>query len=145
MKTWISNRFSQWWLSWCVVDMDYNGIKQAASHYLIPRQMYLLWFNLSVTWQVFVLQNTHNIIQNTHNRHPLYFPYLHPAWISNLMPSKVWEEFIYPFLQQKHHWSLGMDYSFHHIYYNGCNYLSMLGFKLIHFSKTGPWSKIPLF
>ena len=56
--------------------MNYNGIKQAASQYHIPRQMYLLWLNLSVTWPVFVLQNTHNIIQNTHNRHPLYLSLL---------------------------------------------------------------------
>ena len=36
-------------------------------------------------------------------------------------------------------WSLGMDKSFHPTCYNGCNYLSMLGLKLIHVSKRGHW------
>ena len=43
--------------------------------------------------------------------------YLHglnlvPAWISNYMPSKVWDEIIYQSihkLQQIHHSSVGMD------------------------------------
>ena len=38
-----------------------------------------------------------------------------------------------------HHWSLGMDKELHPTHYNGCNYLSMLGLKLIHVSKSGPW------
>ena len=36
-------------------------------------------------------------------------------------------------------WSLGMDEKFHLPLYNGCSYLSMLGFNLFHFSKRSPW------
>ena len=32
-----------------------------------------------------------------------------------------------------------MDKLFHPVLYNGCNYLSMLGLKLIHVSKRGHW------
>ena len=32
-----------------------------------------------------------------------------PIWISNCMPSKVWDEILIPKLQWLHHWSLGMD------------------------------------
>ena len=37
-------------------------------------------------------------------------------------------------------WSLGMDQWFHPTLYWACNYLSMLGLKLIHVSKLGPRS-----
>ena len=33
-----------------------------------------------------------------------------------------------------------MDKWFHPAHYNGCNYFSMLGLKLIHVSKSGSWS-----
>ena len=35
--------------------------------------------------------------------------------------------------------SLGMNKQFHPILHNGCNYLSMLGFKLNHVSKRCSW------
>ena len=35
-----------------------------------------------------------------------------------------------------------MDELFHPTLYNGCNYLSMLGLKLIHVSKSGPSSQL---
>ena len=37
-----------------------------------------------------------------------------------------------------HHWSLRMDKEFHPTLYNGCNYLTMLGFMLNHFNKGAP-------
>ena len=40
--------------------------------------------------------------------------------------------------QWLHHWSLGMDKSFHPTLYNGCNYLSMMTLKLNHVSKKEP-------
>ena len=43
-----------------------------------------------------------------------------------------------PKLQRLHRWSLGMDKKIHPTLYDGCNYLSMLGLKLIHISKRGP-------
>ena len=43
-------------------------------------------------------------------------------------------------LQRLHLWSLGRDKSLHPTLYNGCTYLSVLGLKLIHVSKMGPWS-----
>ena len=66
------------------------------------------------------------------------------AWKSNPMSSKVWDEITYPFsnfndLPLK--FGNGLDKLFHSALYNGCNvsYLSMLGLKLIHVSKKGPW------
>ena len=52
----------------------------------------------------------------------------------------MWDEIAYPFpkLQRLHRWSLGMDIQFHTIYHCACDYLSMLGLKLIHVSKGGP-------
>ena len=54
------------------------------------------------------------------------------------MARKIWDENTYPFLNFKglHSWSLGMDKQFRPILYNGCYYLSMLGLKLIHVSKS---------
>ena len=40
-------------------------------------------------------------------------------------------------LQRLHRWSLGMDKLFHPTLHKGCNYLSMLGLKLIQVSKKG--------
>ena len=53
-----------------------------------------------------------------------------------------WNYLSIPKLQRLHRWSLGMDKLFHPTHYNGCNYLSMLGLKLIHVSKRGHWSSI---
>ena len=50
-----------------------------------------------------------------------------------------WNYLSIPKLQRLHRWSLGMDKWFHSTLYNGCNYLSMLGLKLNHVSKRGPW------
>ena len=47
-------------------------------------------------------------------------------------------------LQCLHSWSLGMDKQFHLTHYNGCNYLSILGLKLIHVSKWGHWTGLCL-
>ena len=38
-----------------------------------------------------------------------------------------------------HRWSLGMDKQFHPTLYNGCDYISMLGLKLMHVSKRDCW------
>ena len=62
------------------------------------------------------------------------------AWISNHIPSKVWDEITYPFLNFR--WSLGMDKWFHTTLYNGCNYLSMLGLKLM-LMKGDPGLTVP--
>ena len=42
-----------------------------------------------------------------------------------------------PKLQRLYRWSLWMDKLFHLIYYNRCDYISMLPFKSVHVSKTG--------
>ena len=49
-----------------------------------------------------------------------------PAWISNYIHYKVWDEITYTFLNCSR-WSLGMDKSFHPTISWACNYLSMLG------------------
>ena len=51
-----------------------------------------------------------------------------------------WNYLSIPKLQHCNRWGLGMDKLFHRTLYDGCNYLSMLGLKLIHVSKRGPWS-----
>ena len=75
-------------------------------------------------------------------REPFYWQGLTstPVWINNHIPSKMWDEISYPFpkFQWLHHQNLGMDKKFHPILYNGCNYISMLGLKLIHVSKRLP-------
>ena len=43
----------------------------------------------------------------------------------------MWDEIAYFILEQ----SLGMDKWFHLTFHNACNYLSMLGLKLIHVNK----------
>ena len=50
-----------------------------------------------------------------------------------------WNYLSIPKLQRYNRWSLGMDKLFHPILYNGCDYISMLGLKLNHVSKRGPW------
>ena len=50
----------------------------------------------------------------------------------------AWNYSFIPKLQQLHNWSLRMYKQFHATLYNGCNYLSMLGLKLIDVSKRGP-------
>ena len=63
------------------------------------------------------------------------------AWISNDMPSKLWDGITYPFPNFNgctvDHWSLGMDKLFHPTLYNECDYLSMLVLKLILVNKRG--------
>ena len=44
------------------------------------------------------------------------------------MPNKMQKRITYPFLD------------FNGAKYNGCNYMSMLGLKLIHAIKRAPWS-----
>ena len=63
-----------------------------------------------------------------------------PVRMINHMPRKVWDKFIYPFLNfNGHRWSLGKDELFQSTPYNWCNHLSMLGLKLIHVSERGCW------
>ena len=50
-----------------------------------------------------------------------------------------WNYLSIPKLQRLHRWSLGMDKQFHPTHYWVCDYLSMLGLKLNHVSKRGPW------
>ena len=64
------------------------------------------------------------------------------AWMSNCMHKKVWYEISYPFPFLNFNDCMvqrlqGMDKQFHPTLYNGCNYLSNLGLKLIHVSKRG--------
>ena len=56
-----------------------------------------------------------------------------PVWISTRMLSNVWDEITYSSLNFSG--SLEMDKKFHPTFYNGYNYISMLGLKLIPVSK----------
>ena len=64
-----------------------------------------------------------------------------PAWISNYIHYKVWDEIIYPFLNcngatvEVEEWISNFIPHFT----GACDYLSMLGFKLNHVSKSGHW------
>ena len=46
-----------------------------------------------------------------------------------------------PKLQRLNRWSLGVDEQVHPTFYNGCNYLSMVGLKKNYVSKRGPSSQ----
>ena len=75
---------------------------------------------------------------------PILLTYMNliPAWMSNYTYFKVWGEITYlPQLQRCSQWSLRIDKQFHHILCWTRNYLSILGFKLIHISesKKHPW------
>ena len=48
-----------------------------------------------------------------------------------------WNHLSIPKLQRCNRWSLGMDMLFHPTFYNGCNYLFILGKRLIHVSIRG--------
>ena len=63
-----------------------------------------------------------------------------PVWISNHMPSNVWDEItcLFP------NFSGSMDKLFHLTFWNGCNYLSMAGLKLNHVSKRGSTKMVSL-
>ena len=61
-----------------------------------------------------------------------------PAWISNHMRIKMWDEIAYPFPNFNgatvEVWKCVSNFIPH---FNGCNYLSMLGLKLVHVRKMG--------
>ena len=50
-----------------------------------------------------------------------------------------WNYLSIPKLQQCNRWSLGMDKLFHPTLHCACDYLSMMGLKLFHVNKRGPW------
>ena len=51
-----------------------------------------------------------------------------------------WNYFSIPKCQRCNRWGLGMERWFHPTLYWECNYLSMMGLKLNHVSKNGPWN-----
>ena len=63
------------------------------------------------------------------------------AWISNHMPSKVWDEITYQFPNFNGYtvevWEWISNFTTH-VIITACDYLSMLGLKSIHVSKRGP-------
>ena len=67
-----------------------------------------------------------------------------PACISNHTPSKVWDRITYPFLNFNGCTVEVYEWISNFIPHFGCNYLSMLGLKLIHVSKRGPRSQCTL-
>ena len=60
--------------------------------------------------------------------------YLHPLY------SVGWKYSSVPKLQRLQRWNLEMDKWFYFTLYWACDYLSVLGFKLIHVTKRGPRS-----
>ena len=65
----------------------------------------------------------------------------HPSMDKLLHTQKSlgWNCLFIPKLQRLHRWCFGMDEWFHPTLYNECNYLWMLGLKLIRVSKRGHW------
>ena len=63
-----------------------------------------------------------------------------PAWICNHIPSKVCDDITHPFPHFNGCAALkfGMDAEFHHILYNGCNNLYVLGLKSNYVNKWVP-------
>ena len=66
------------------------------------------------------------------NFNPSMAKQLHPIWCVG------WIYLSIPKLQLCNSWSLWTDKWFHLTFYQACDYLSMLGFKLNHVSKRGP-------
>ena len=87
------------------------------------------------------------LLQSTHTKHlgPLLLAWIdfnpsteHGYVITSLIKCCM-KLLIHPQLQQCNHWSWGMNKLFHLTFYNGCDYLSMLGLKLSHVDKSNPW------
>ena len=83
--------------------------------------------------------NHHDNFDNIFYEHGLT---LIPAWISNYMPRNVWDKISYPFLNFN---SATVEVkelirNFIPHFTGACDYLYMLGLKLIHVSKQGRWS-----
>ena len=58
------------------------------------------------------------------------------------MLGKVWDEITFPSINYGATVEIGMDKQFHPTLYNGHNYLSVVGLKLNHVSKRGPWRHV---
>ena len=66
-----------------------------------------------------------------------------PAWIGKHMPREMWYEITYPFPNFNGcAVEVGNDKWFHPTLFDGCNWLTMLRLKIIHFSERGPWCKL---
>ena len=87
---------------------------------------------------------TNRVVDNHWRQVPLLLKWtiLIPAWISYHMRIRVRGEITYPFPNFNGCTAEVWEWisKFHLILYNGCNYLSVMGFKLNHISKMGPWS-----
>ena len=112
-KTAVTPVLTHW--SYCSLTLCYS---YARIFIVSSKPSNVLWVNL----------HTFQYSSDLFYRHGLT---LIPAWISNHMRTKVWDEITYPFsnfnVMQSHD-----DYCI------GCNYLSMLGLMLIHVSKRVP-------
>ena len=111
--------------------MDGLEISSCTEDHLRLRRLWLSawWALLPPWWQLAESSNASMWILNM-NR--VWNHYCDPGhflltWIKNYISSKVWVKFSL---------SLGMD-TFHPTLYDGCDYLSMLGFELNHISKEG--------
>ena len=96
---------------------------------IIPH-IHLALFNLSCTWSFASGTKHHQLCLLTGiNFNPSIGRYSHVQWRMG------WFYLSIPKLQRCKHWSFGIDKSFHHTLYNGCNYMSMFRLKLTHVSK----------
>ena len=72
-----------------------------------------------------------------------------PAWISDHILSKVWDEIIYSFSNFNgctvEVWEWISNFIPHFTFHNGCDYLSMLGSKLNQINKRGPVSSAAMY
>ena len=94
----------------------------------------------------YVIRLTYAIITTADSLWPLLliWPNFNPGMdrLSHDRESVEWNCLSITQLQRFHRWSLGIDKSFHPTYYNGCDYLSMLGFGLIDV-KQAPCPQLP--
>ena len=94
------------------------------------------WANQSLALKLFDLSYATGWMSRfSEQRLALHEP-LFPDWIHNNRPFDLWGEITF--------WeviSLGIDKYFPPTLHNGCNYLAMLGLKLIHFSSAYVTSK----
>ena len=104
------------------------GINQSISQTITQLSCIQLETPSSRLWNFWWIK-TYTTFKLTPKKTPKTPLYSIPSW------RVIWNYLSIPKFQRLHRWSLGMDNKFHPTLYWPCDYLSMLGWKLIHVSK----------
>ena len=115
----------------------YSYVTQASSKFGND----LISLNKMLMEEFFLGSMVVNTVSPLHTRGPSYLHRLTLilACIRIYIHYKKWDTIIHSQTSKVHRWSLEKDKWFHPTLYWACGYLSMLGLRLIHISKRGPW------